>query len=217
MATEELLSAIGTLHCPHCHLPLFANPLAQACADVTAARGSFMAPFIYVADNAFADSASLVKAVEALPLWAPAAVIGGEGARYGARRRNEFLPLTGQAHPALERWGVKMRDIFHAAAHTYATGVDHLTVCSDLGYQVLRYPPGEEFLEHVDTLPGSTVYGQRQLTAILYLNDDFDGGELTRPQQGLVYNPRAGSLLLFPSGFLLLHSSRPVAIQKIDP
>ena len=59
-------------------------------------------------------------------------------------------------------------------------------------------------------MPGATVYGQRLLTAILYLNDDFEGGELALPQQGLVYKPRAGSLIVFPSDFCFPHASHPL-------
>jgi predicted 2-oxoglutarate/Fe(II)-dependent dioxygenase YbiX len=210
MATDDLLRAVGTLHCPHCHMPLFANPLGRGHGDVAAARGRFVAPFVYLADDAFGAAADLVADIEKLTLWSPAGVIGADGARYGESRRNEFLPLTAQADASLGPWEAGVRDCLHAAANAYAAAVEHLTLRSDLGYQVLRYGVGEEFREHVDEFPGPSVYGQRQLTALLYLNDDFEGGELTLPQQGLEYNPRAGSLLLFPSGFCFPHSSRPV-------
>lgn len=88
--------------------------------------------------------------------------------------------------------------------------MSHLELRSDLGYQLLRYRAGGQFKEHVDTLPGPTVYGQRNLTAILYLNDDFECGELSLPHQGLVYRPRAGTLMLFPSSFCYPHGSHAV-------
>lgn len=210
MATDDLLRSIGTLHCPYCQMPLFANPLDDHRVDAPAARGRFIAPFVYVADDAFGAAAELVAEIETLALWSPAGVIGADGVRYGESRRNEFLPLTAQADASLGPWEIAVRDCFHAAASTYATAVEHLTLRSDLGYQVLRYGVGQEFREHIDVFPGASVYGQRQLTALLYLNDDFEGGELTLPQQNLEYNPRAGSLLLFPSGFCFPHSSRPV-------
>lgn len=210
MATDDLIQAMGTMHCPHCHMPLFANPLTPDRSDGPAARGRFVAPFVYMADDALPSAADLVADTENLALWSPAGVVNAEGASYGDSRRNEYLPLSAQAHAALAPWEATVRDCFHAAAQAYVKEVEHLTLRSDLGYQVLRYQVGEEFREHVDELPGPTVYGQRQISAVLYLNEDFEGGELTLPQQGLVYNPRAGSLLLFPSGFCFPHSSRPV-------
>lgn len=209
MTTERLLNAIGTMHCPYCQMPLFAHELAPGRADLTP-RGRFVAPFVCLFDNAFDSCAELVETAERLDLWSPAAVVGKNGTGYGESRGNEFMPLTPQFNAGLEPWEETVRGVFHAAAHVYLDAVDHLTLRSDLGYQVLRYRPGEGFREHIDVLPGPAAYGQRQLTAILYLNDNFEGGELSLTQQRLLYNPRAGSLLMFPSGFCFPHSSLPV-------
>jgi hypothetical protein len=209
MANEELLRAIGTLHCPHCHMPMFANTLHPRPSEV-AHRGEFVAPFILIVDDAFRRSAALIAVAERLDLWSPSAVVGREGAGYGESRTNDFLLLSPQLDPSLEPWEGVVRELFHNAAHGYVQAVGHLELRSDLGYHLLRYRTGEQFTEHVDTMPGATVYGQRQLTAMLYLNDDFEGGELVLPHQGLVYKPRAGALVLFPSGFCFPHASHPV-------
>jgi predicted 2-oxoglutarate/Fe(II)-dependent dioxygenase YbiX len=51
---------------------------------------------------------------------------------------------------------------------------------------------------------------QRDLTAIYYLNDEFDGGEIVFERQELTIEPRRGLLLGFPSGAAHLHEVLPV-------
>jgi prolyl 4-hydroxylase len=68
--------------------------------------------------------------------------------------------------------------------------------------QVLRYTPGQEYKPHLDALAGTD--NQRVITALIYLNDDYDGGETAFPQAGLKVRGRMGDALLFrnvtPSG-----------------
>ena len=165
---NALAEAIGTLHCPHCHMPLFANALEP---DVTDGEfGSlafrFVAPFIMLVDEALPDGAALIERAEALPLWRPSAVVGNDGVAYGDNRNNDFILLTPQLDPALGVFEARVRAAFHAAARNYGRAVGHLQLRSDLGYQLLRYRPGQHFHEHVDQMPGATVYGQRLVTAI---------------------------------------------------
>ncbi|MBV9930644.1 MAG: 2OG-Fe(II) oxygenase [Alphaproteobacteria bacterium] len=62
-------------------------------------------------------------------------------------------------------------------------------------FQVVRYRPGEQFLAHIDVSPDVP----RPLTAILYLNEDFDGGATSFPNLGLEWHPRKGCALIFPN------------------
>ena len=39
------------------------------------------------------------------------------------------------------------------------------------------------------------------LTAVTYLNDDFDGGEICFPEQKVCIKPSPGSTIIFPSDF----------------
>ncbi len=73
------------------------------------------------------------------------------------------------------------------ATGTVATQGEPLTV--------LRYRPGQEYREHLDTLPSEP--NQRVRTAILYLNDGYEGGETLFPKLPLAYRARAGDLLIF--------------------
>ena len=61
--------------------------------------------------------------------------------------------------------------------------------------QILRYRSGEEYRPHFDALEG--VDNQRVLTFLVYLNDDFDGGETCFMHSGLAVKGRTGDGLMF--------------------
>jgi prolyl 4-hydroxylase len=63
--------------------------------------------------------------------------------------------------------------------------------------QVLHYAPGERYHEHSDALPGVASDQQRVLTFLVYLNDDYEGGETSFPAIGLKVRGRTGDGLLF--------------------
>ncbi|GAB7555250.1 hypothetical protein NRB_47650 [Novosphingobium sp. 11B] len=60
---------------------------------------------------------------------------------------------------------------------------------------VLHYMNGQEYREHLDVLPHEQ--NQRILTAILYLNEGYAGGETRFPEQGLSIRGRGGDLIVF--------------------
>jgi prolyl 4-hydroxylase len=61
--------------------------------------------------------------------------------------------------------------------------------------QILRYAPGQQYRPHYDFNP--TLTNQRVLTALLYLNHDYRGGETAFTRTGLKVKGRKGDLLLF--------------------
>jgi prolyl 4-hydroxylase len=63
--------------------------------------------------------------------------------------------------------------------------------------QVLHYAPGQQYHEHSDALPGVAADQQRILTFLVYLNEDYEGGETSFPIVGLKIRGRTGDGLLF--------------------
>ena len=61
--------------------------------------------------------------------------------------------------------------------------------------QVLRYRPGGEYKPHFDALPG--LANQRTLTMIVWLSEDYEGGETKFMKTGAAFRGRAGDALLF--------------------
>jgi prolyl 4-hydroxylase len=93
------------------------------------------------------------------------------------------------------------------------------------GPTVLHYAPGEQIRDHYDFVdPKSTSdyageiarNGQRIITFLLYLNDEYDGGETAFPTLGLVHKGRRGDALYFVNAHAdlspdmrALHAGRP--------
>ena len=73
-------------------------------------------------------------------------------------------------------------------------------------YFVLKFNEGEE---RQLTYGGGTATG-RTLTAILYLNDDYDGGEIEFINFDVKIKPTKGTLILFPAHFVYAYRENEV-------
>ena len=87
---------------------------------------------------------------------------------------------------------------------------EHAIVHTNSGYSLLRYQEGGFFREHVDVMRDHPVLGHRRLSVIAFCNDDFDGGELVFPRQGITIKPELGMMVIFPSGFTHPHESTEI-------
>jgi hypothetical protein len=74
------------------------------------------------------------------------------------------------------------------------------------GFSMLKYSYGEHYKSHYD---GSTKDG-RCISAICYLNSDFEGGELEFVNFKIKIKPQPGMLILFPSNYAYQHIAHPV-------
>lgn len=61
--------------------------------------------------------------------------------------------------------------------------------------QVLRYRPGGEYKPHFDAIPGFS--NQRAMTFLVWLSEDYEGGETVFPTPGLRVKGRSGDAILF--------------------
>lgn len=61
--------------------------------------------------------------------------------------------------------------------------------------QVLRYRPGQQYRNHFDAIAGAD--NQRVMTVIVYLTDDYEGGETRFVRSGLAHRGRRGDGFLF--------------------
>ena len=74
------------------------------------------------------------------------------------------------------------------------------------GYSLLKYRGGEEYKSHYD---GHTGMG-RVISALVYLNDDYEGGEIEFPIFKIKIKPQPGMLILFPSNYAYRHIAHPI-------
>ena len=61
---------------------------------------------------------------------------------------------------------------------------------------ILRYRPGQQYHPHNDWLPPPN---RRVMTALIYLNDEYQGGETFFAETGLKVKGRKGDALVFVS------------------
>ncbi len=138
----------------------------------------------------------------AAPRFAPSAVIAADGVRTHAGRTSHSakLYLPGEA---------RLAALCDGLAGRLGVPVRYLEYC-----QCVRYEAGQYYGEHLDTLdedtpPGAAEVarrGQRALTMLVYLNDDFEGGETHFPRLDRKVRPQRGTGLLF---YLLDRQGKP--------
>ena len=79
--------------------------------------------------------------------------------------------------------------------------------------QVLEYHPEQEYKFHHDASNNQNVKEyHRQISVIVYLNDDFTGGGTEFPHQ--TFKPPVGYGLIFPSNWCFPHSGQKVLSGK---
>jgi prolyl 4-hydroxylase len=144
------------------------------------------APYVVAAERfATADECDyLVKTAEAM--LAPSTVVD---------------PATGRLIPHPVRtsdgamFGVHTEDLGVNAINRRIAALSGTAIEQGEPLQVLRYRPGGEYRAHMDALPAEA--NQRILTVLIYLTDDYEGGETAFLRAGLSFRGRKGDALLF--------------------
>jgi len=70
----------------------------------------------------------------------------------------------------------------------------------------VRYGEGQHFKTHPDSGPSYSC----DVSTVMYLNSDYEGGELYFPNFDYTYVPQYGDIVLFPSSYLFSHAALPV-------
>lgn len=85
--------------------------------------------------------------------------------------------------------------------------------------QLLRYDVGGHYKQHYDGVArwknpdGSVMWKKsvdRDLSCVIFLNDDFEGGEFVFPDLRIRIRPEPGLMVCFPSTEYYLHKVEPV-------
>jgi hypothetical protein len=140
--------------------------------------------------------------------WERAGTIGS-GA-YQNMRTNQLIGLTYTAditgNPIIQNIHNAFYTAVLATTNSYAMRYNMHESLYHEGYNLLKYSPGEEYKAHYD---GGTDIG-RAISAICYLNDDYEGGEIEFTNFKVKIKPPAGSLILFPSNYAYTHVAHPI-------
>ena len=153
----------------------------------------------------------------------PAKVIKRDGTVVDPIRSNTACTITGELNAlvhlflnhAVTRWSKQIQAEYpqHITQCFHLPGVspDFETWCEHVG--ILKYEKSQEYNWHVDQTvekrdSGESYPETRLLSIVVYLNDDFKGGETE--MFGRKYRPEKGKALIFPSTWLYPHRSCPV-------
>jgi hypothetical protein len=170
---------------------------------------------IEIFENVWPDPADAISSVEQLVTtpnsgvyWQRASTIGA--GPFQQMRTNKLMSITHLAEVAdsgvLQNINNQFYTLLLSAGNSYAKrfGI-HETFWHE-GYQLLKYGVGEEYKAHYD----STTNTGRIISALCYLNSDFEGGELEFINFGIKIKPQPGMLILFPSNYAYTHVAHPV-------
>lgn len=141
----------------------------------------------------------LVAIAEEKDLWFKV----GEGDPDPNNYRCQQLKIEGR--PELGEFEEKFLLIFQDVLTRY-NQVVRTIANGDTGFTLIKYRTGDACSEHVDQVPHEI----RVCTAIYYINDDYDGGELVFPEQGLEFKPRPGEVIVIPATDEFPHEVRPI-------
>lgn len=154
--------------------------------------------------------ADLIKSANEIDKWERSVEQNREGdIKQTNKRTSDQIMLIGDQHEALRPYEAAMFNAVSTAINAYVAYNEYMVLGTDEGYSLLRYNVGDYYGEHADC---STVDGGRLrvVSAILYLNDDYEGGGLVFPRQDVEVKPDAGSMILFPSFGTHPHEALPV-------
>jgi hypothetical protein len=122
-----------------------------------------------------------------------------------------FDPVTRQAVPDEGRTALdaaldaNARDVICAVFEERAARLTGLPVVCHEGPSVISYETGQEYRAHYDFIPQQSLEndpqqrrrGQRHVTVVTYLSDDFDGGETFFIKLDLKVKPAKGDALVW--------------------
>jgi len=170
---------------------------------------------IDIFENAWPDPQQTIEIVEKevnTPnsgiFWSKATTLGG-GKNQNARTNlhmgvSAFAMDTG--NPVMEHIHNQMYILLMAALEGYRKRYDIHEQLWHEGYNMLKYKGGTEYKAHYD---GDTST-RRAVSAIIYLNKEYEGGHVEFTNFGIKIKPEPGMLMLFPSNYAYTHIAHPV-------
>ena len=117
-----------------------------------------------------------------------------------------FLDIDNTASYTLEHNQImgQCLDLYTAKYSVLKTGI-----LQTLHISVQRVLPGEGYHKWHFEHSGELKNNRRMLATLLYLNDDFEGGELEFIYLHKRIKPKKGLVIMFPSGFTHTHRGNP--------
>ena len=183
--------------------------ILPAAAEPTARFGA-----VWEFENLWFDHKQVVKEIEKEAsdptsgfYFTPAMTKGGS---WTGPRQNLMAPISDIGEKGNElarnlhnRMGITLETALKTYAKFFEIGFGYQEPFSLLKYK-------GETKDHYDAHYDGSPASRRWISGILYLNDDYEGGDLEFVHCDLKLKPKAGSLYLFPSGYTHAHIAHEV-------
>lgn len=159
---------------------------------------------IEVFDNAIPNPDEVLAEIVKQANWLEAEIGGAKGLHRDETIRDSDVHWI----PALD---FRNPPLLHDFIKTIWLHLDDYGVRYDRSFSgiesmnINRYMPGQQYHVHAD----AGAKSPRVLSALVYLNDDFDGGETEFVYHDVAISPKAGRLVIFPSDFAYSHAALP--------
>ena len=103
-----------------------------------------------------------------------------------------------------------LKVVFNRVIREYSKEHELFSCKRHTDFRLNKYIEGGFMSKHCDNIHHShgQEYGFPQVSALLFLNDDYDGGEFVVADK--VYNTKKGSGIIFPSNFMFPHEVKPI-------
>jgi len=92
-------------------------------------------------------------------------------------------------------------------SNDYASMHDDLDIGFLTPLSISKYFVGKSMGPHVDSHDDDPL---KTISVVLYLNDDYTGGEINFPEQDIKIKAKAGSIVVFPSKKPYFHESKEI-------
>jgi Rps23 Pro-64 3,4-dihydroxylase Tpa1-like proline 4-hydroxylase len=110
----------------------------------------------------------------------------------------EMIEIANALYPSLN----KAFDHYSKVVYPFA---GRSVKAREYSIHLLKYGVGGHLPAHSDQ-----GISTRVLSSVMYLNDDYEGGEIEFINSGVRIKPQAGSVIFFPSNFLYVHEVHPI-------
>lgn len=169
---------------------------------------------VAVYENAFPNWRQAIELAEteaanpdSMVTWVKAETIGS--GFYQDKRLNLIMGITSGAEMGNESMRAVHNQTYFSLSACLADYSEKFNVPLNLyhePYGMLKYRGGEHYKAHSDG--GADT--RRMVSAVIYLNDNYDGGELEFTHFGIKMKPLPGMCVMFPSNFAYEHIAHPV-------
>ena len=162
---------------------------------------------IYLFENIIppSDCQYIINSIEKYPAWEDAKVFGNlENYR---KTKVDYLSnrygMNSSLYKAHAILGYNFKLAFENLIefYKYEDGQIYLSYSGDEGIQILKYQEDEYYREHID----AGVNLKRVHSCVMFINDEYLGGEIYFPRQKIKIKGKTGDLVFFPSAFTHPH------------